>query len=265
VSEEPQENRRIVAMGGGGFSATPSDPALDAYVLEVARAAEPRICLLPTAGGDAEEQIRRFHRAYRDLPCHPSHLSLFRLGNEGGDPRAKLLSQDVIYVGGGSMLNLIAIWRAHRLDEVLREAWERGIVLCGISAGSMCWFERGVTKSHGAPAIADGLGFLPGSDSVHYRSEPERRPHFLAAVGSGALPPGYGVDDGVGLLWHGTELVEAVSARPDGGAWRVTPDGSGGATEVRVDVRRLPTPAAPRVSLAIEELRESRRFRAAAR
>ena len=148
----------------------PGDPALDRYVLDVASAPHPRICLLPTAGGDAEEQIRRFYAAFRDLPCEPTHLSLFRLGAGRSTCASVLLAQDVIYVGGGSMLNLLAIWRAHGLDLMLREAWERGVVLCGISAGSMCWFEAGVTTGSGTPRPVGGLGLLPASNSVHYHA-----------------------------------------------------------------------------------------------
>lgn len=177
-----RERRRIVAMGGGGFSDRPGDPALDRYVLDVVEVNRPRICLMPTASGDPDEQITRFYRAYAELDCEPSHLSLFRLGRRPVDVRRVLLSQDVIYVGGGSMLNLLAVWRAHSVDAILREAWERGIVLCGISAGSMCWFAAGITKSHGPPSAVEGLRFLPASNSVRLGSEPERRSCFHSAV-----------------------------------------------------------------------------------
>jgi peptidase E len=251
--------RRIVAMGGGGFGVPPGDPALDRYVLEQAAAANPRICLLPTASGDPDEQIRRFYRRFRDEACEPTHVSLFRLGTQPVDLRELLLAQDVIYVGGGSLLNLLAIWRAHRLDAILCEAWERGIVLCGISAGSMCWFTAGVTTSHGPPAVSPGLGFLPASNSVHHHGEPDRRPVFLRAVQAGEAPPGYGIDDGAGLLFAGTELAEAVSCRDGAGAWRVEP-GAAEAVETPLAVRRLadrePERATP---LSIAEFRELRR------
>src|SRR4051795_7501664 len=123
------EERRIVAMGGGGFSASPGDPALDRYLPDGAERPDAPICLLRTASGDPEEQIGRFYRAYYDLPCEPTHLSLFRLGTKPVDLRTLLLGQDVIYAGGGSLLNLLAIWRAHGLDSILRDAWERGVVL----------------------------------------------------------------------------------------------------------------------------------------
>ena len=146
------------------------------------RRPEPRVCLLPTAGGDSEEQIFRFYAAFSDEACEPTHLSLFRLGRRPVSLAAHLLAQDVIYVGGGSMLNMLAVWRAHDLDRVMEEAWTRGIVLAGLSAGSMCWFEHGISTSSGLPGLAAGLGLLPGSNSVHYDGEPHRRPRYLEAV-----------------------------------------------------------------------------------
>jgi peptidase E len=252
------DKRRIVAMGGGGFSAAPGDPALDRYLLDVAERPNPRICLLPTASGDTEEQIQRFYRAYHDLPCEPTHLSLFRLGTKPVNLRTLLLGQDVIYAGGGSLLNLLAIWRAHGLDSILREAWERGVVLGGISAGSMCWFSAGVTKGFGMPRAVEGLGFLPASNSVHHHSEPERRPCFHEAIRAESIAPGYSVDDGVGLLFAGEDLVEAVSARECGGAWWVDVDVDlGRAVESPLDVRVLPS-SEPGPPLEIAEFRRAR-------
>src|SRR5215203_1166737 len=181
-------------MGGGGFSMEAEASVLDDYVLSLAPAREPRICLLPTAGGDSEEQIRRFRIAFGDRLCAPSVVSLFRLGREPVPLREHLLGQDVIYVGGGSMVNLLALWRAHGVDAILREAWQAGIVLAGLSAGSMCWFEAGITKGLGRPRPAAGLGFLPGSNSVHVDAvegaarEHELEPRVLA--GREHAPPG---------------------------------------------------------------------------
>ena len=249
-------------MGGGGFSTHPPDPALDDFVLGLAQGRrEPRICLLPTAGGDAQEQIVRFQAAFDDRACVASHLSLFRLGRRPVSLREHLLGQDIIYVGGGSMLNMLAIWRAHELDVVMREAWEAGVVLCGLSAGSMCWFEGGITTSTGRPAPAAGLGFLRGSNSVHYGSEPNRRPAFLAAVREGALPDGWGIDDGVGLLFEGTELTDVVSARPRAGAVRVAREkDEPGVSETPVAHRRLPDGPRPGLTPPTE-LAELRRMR----
>jgi peptidase E len=211
----------ILAMGGGGFTAQPGDPALDELVLELSGRREPRVLFLPTASGDPSEQIGAFHATYGRRAALATVLSLFR---RHGDPRSLreiVLVHDVVYVGGGSMRNLMAIWAAHGLDVVLREAWEAGIVLAGLSAGAMCWFQGGVTKSFGPPEPTAGLGFLPGSLSVHADSEPERLPHYLDAVRSGALPGGWAADDGVGLVFTGTELSRVVSARPGTAAVRV--------------------------------------------
>jgi dipeptidase E len=252
----------IFAMGGGGFTMEPENPALDDYVRSLAPAREPRICLLPTAGGDSEDQIRRFHTAFGDALCEPSHVSLFRLGDRPVPLREHLLAQDVIYVGGGSLVNLLALWRAHALDEILREAWQAGIVLAGLSAGSMCWFEWGVTRSVGRPALARGLGFLPGSNSVHYDGEPQRRPFYLRAVAGGDAPAGWGVDDGAGLLFRGTRLIEVVASRPGARAYRVhARDGT--AVEDAIEPRLLKAPphADRRAPPAIEELRALRRGR----
>ena len=249
-------------MGGGGFSDRLGDPALDRYVLDVAALAHPRLCLLPTAGGDAEEQIRRFYRAFRDLPCDPTHLSLFRLGTDPVDLRQVLLGQDILYVGGGSLLNLLAVWRAHGVDALLREAWTRGIVLAGISAGSMCWFSAGVTTSFGAPRPVRALGLLSGSNSVHYHDEPERRPCFLEAIRSEAVPPGYGVDDGVALLFCGDHLMEAVSARRGAGAyWVEQVDNE--TLESPLDTVALPSreELESPTPVSIDELREARALR----
>jgi dipeptidase E len=211
----------ILALGGGGFTMEADTTALDDFVLSLASAREPRVLFLPTAGGDAAEQIARFNVAFGSRACEPTVLSLFRLAYLRRSLRDIVLSQDIVYVGGGSMRNLLAIWRVHGLDDLLREAWERGIVLAGLSAGAMCWFEGGVTTSSGLPEPTPGLGLLPGSLSVHADGEPQRRPVYHAAVAGGELPPGYAADDGVGLLFHDRAFVRAVSSRPRAMAHRV--------------------------------------------
>jgi dipeptidase E len=244
----------ILAMGGGGFTAGTDDPALDELVLRLTGRPRPRLCLLPTAGGDSEHQIRRFYETYGDRLCEPSHISLFRLGRHPVPLREHLLAQDVIYVGGGSMVNLLAIWRAQGLDTILREAWQSGVVLAGLSAGSMCWFEWGVTTSSGAPAPSKGLGFLPGSNSVHYDSEPARRPVYLEGVRGGSLPPGYAVDDGAALIFRDSRLDEVVTARNGARAYQVTQMG-----ERELPAVSLTTSITTRVTLpAVAELRQLR-------
>jgi dipeptidase E len=217
----PLEERRIFAKGGGGFTMEPTNPLLDDFVLSLARATEPRILFLPTAAGDTTAQINAFRARFTDRTCVLDHLSLFRLADAKRSLAEVVLSQDIVYVGGGSMRNLLAIWRAHDLDRLLIEAWQRGAVLAGLSAGAMCWFAGGVTRSSGPPEPIAGLGVLDGSLTVHADGEPERLPVWLASVRDGALPGGWAVDDGVGLLFAGLQLERVVSSRPGAGAQRV--------------------------------------------
>jgi peptidase E len=178
---------------------------LDDYVLSLAPAREPRICLLPTAGGDSEEQIRRFRIAFGDRLCEPSVVSLFRLELEPLTLREHLLAQDVIYVGGGSLISLLGVWRAHGIDAILREAYDTGIVLCGLSAGSLCWFAEAVSGYHGEVNRVPGLGFLSHSNAVHY-CDGERRRAFHRHLLDG-MPSGYAAEDGAALRFTQDKLA----------------------------------------------------------
>ena len=210
-------------MGGGGFSMERENQLLDDYVLSLSGSSHPRICFLPTASGDADHYVVRFYRRFSAC-CQASHISLFRRdqGGEGveDDLAAHLLAQDVIYVGGGNVLSMLGVWRAHGLDEVLRQAWRRGIVLCGPSAGSLCWFAEALSAFHGAPRRVRGLGLLPYSNCVHYDAEPARRGEYHRFVGDG-MRPGYAADDGVALHFCGTRLERVLSSRAGGRAYRV--------------------------------------------
>jgi dipeptidase E len=227
-------------MGGGGFTMHERTPALDRFVLGLTGKPVPRICFLPTASGDPREQVTRFYERFGDWPCEPSIVSLFHLGRDRIDPIERLLAQDAIYIGGGSMRNMLAIWREHGIDETMRTAWEKGVVLAGLSAGAMCWFEGGLSMSGGAPEPVRGLGLLTGSLSVHLDGESERLPAYRGAVGAGELPPGYAADDGAALLYGGTELVECVASRPGARVLHLRPDGAGGVIEAETTVRLLP-------------------------
>jgi hypothetical protein len=171
-----------------------------------------------------------------------------------------LLSQDLIYVGGGSMVNLLAIWQAHGVDEVMVEAWRRGTVLCGQSAGAMCWFERGISRSVGRAALVTGLGVLPGFLSVHYHRDADRREALLAAVAETGTA-GYGVDDGAGLLVRGTKVAGAFSATDEAGAWRLKRGVDGEVDEVRLEAMPLPSPR-PAIDDPAAEIAELRDVRA---
>jgi peptidase E len=216
---------------------------LDDYVLSLTGVERPRVCFLPTASGDADHYVVRFYRAFSASRCEPSHISLFRRETGVGDPRAHLLAQDLVYVGGGSLVSLLGTWRAHRIDLALREAWRSGVVLCGGSAGSLCWFASSLSGFHEGPArCIDALGLLPWSNAVHYFEEAGRREGFHAAVARGR-PPGYGAGDGAALHFVGNELAEVVSSRPGARAAYVSLDGDGTVGERELPVRYLGVPA----------------------
>jgi len=235
-------DRLIVAMGGGGFSMEPDNPLLDDYTLDLARTARgrerPRVCFLATASGDTPGYIADFYAALARR-SEASHLSLFVRTVD--DIERHLLDQDVIYVGGGNTENMLAVWRVHGVDRALRAAWESGVVLTGLSAGSLCWFETGTTDSYGAglAPLSSGLGFLPGSHAPHYDGESTRRPHFQRLIAEGVLPAGYAADDGVALVFRGTELDEVVASRPGARAYRVERGADGKAIETELPTRYL--------------------------
>lgn len=211
----------MVAIGGGAVWERPDHP-FDPLILSLARRARPRVCYLGTAGGDAEPAVVRFYRRFTTLDCQPADLPLFARDVE--DLAAFVRGVDVFWVGGGSTANLLAVWRAHGLDDLLRGAWQDGAVLAGISAGMNCWFECSTTDSFG-PALAplhDGLGLLSGSACPHYDAEPQRRPLYRRLVDEG-FPAGYAVDDEAALVFSGRELVEAVAAQEGATAYRVGP------------------------------------------
>jgi peptidase E len=214
-----------VALGGGGFSMEKDSSLLDDYILSLTPSVHPRVCFLPTASGDADHYVVRFYRRF-SAHCDASHVSLFRrdqgVGGVEDDLATHLLAQDLIYVGGGNVVSMLGAWRAHGLDSVLRRAWRRGVVLCGPSAGSLCWFAESLSAFHGAPRRVRGLGLLPYSNCVHYDAEPARRAEYHRFVAAG-MRPGFAADDGVALHFRGTLLERAVSSRRDGRAYRVEP------------------------------------------
>lgn len=213
--------KQIVAMGGGGFSMEPDNPLLDQYILDQSGAKWPKICFVPTASGDAEGYIERFYRAFGKLKCVPSHLSLFR--SEIADLEGFVLSQDVIYVGGGNTRNLLVLWREWELDRILRSAWEQGVVLAGVSAGANCWFEAFVSDClPGRLTAWPGMGWLAGSCCPHYDDEEAGyRSGYHRLLLEGRLKAGYGIEDGVALHFIDGRLHRAVASRPAAKAYRV--------------------------------------------
>lgn len=221
---------QIITLGGGGFSMEPDNPALDRYILAQTGKDSPKVCFLPTASGDNDNYIVRFYVAFMQLGAQPDHLPLFARTDDG-DIRGRLLAQDVIYVGGGSTVNMLAIWRIWGVDSALREAYEAGVVLAGISAGALCWYEGGVTDSSGQmDALNNGLGLLPGTAAPHYDAQPERRPAFQRMVAEGRLTAGYGIDESAGIHWQDGAVKAVVASVAGKTAYRVEPDNDG-ATE----------------------------------
>ena len=263
--ELPLAQRTIVALGGHEFSRKKGNEAIRDHMLALAgddEARRLRVCLLPTASGDPTDQIAAFRASFAEQRCALSHVSLFRLETEAVDLRAHLLDQDLIYVGGGSLLNLLAVWRAHGIDEVLTDCWRRGVVLAGQSAGAMCWFEAGVTRSSGAAKFAPGLGLVPGVLSVHYHRDADRRQRLLdQSVARGIR--GYGIDDGAGVVIRGTDVGGAFTGDEGASVWRVESDGSGGAieTQLRTEVLDSPRPAIDEIPDEVYELRAVRALR----
>lgn len=201
----------------------------------------PRVCFVGTASGDQRWFAAEVDEAARGAGVESSHLHLFPMPNVA-DVEGHLLGQDVVWVGGGSVANLLAVWRVHGLDAIFRRVWQAGVVLGGVSAGSICWYAGGVTDSYGPTLrpVTDGLGLLPYGNGVHYDSELTRRPAVHDLVADGTLPRTYCTDDGVGLLYRGTDLVEAVAEVDRAGAYLVERDAATGrAVEQRLDVRRL--------------------------
>jgi dipeptidase E len=210
--------RQIVAFGGGGFSMERGNTLLDDYVLGLARQARPRVCFLPTASGDADHYIVRFYRAFDASRCEPSHVSLFRRDGGPADVHEHILASDIVYVGGGSVVSMLGAWRAHGLDATLRHAWERGTVMCGVSAGSLCWFRSAISAFHGPPQPVEGLALLPFSNCVHYDCDRDGafRRHLLDEICAG-----YAAEDGAALHFVGERLAHVVTSRPEARAFRM--------------------------------------------
>ncbi len=207
-------------------------PALIAHALTLSGAPAPRVCVLNTANGDDPAAYLRMYARLSQQHARPSHLQLFPMPNVA-DPEDLLLSQDVIFVGGGSVANMLAVWRVHGLDRILRRAWAEGIVLAGVSAGAICWFAGGTTDSFGPELrpFTDGLGLLAGSFCPHYSAEPLRRPAYQALVADGTLAAGIACDDGTGAHFADDDLAAIVADSPGVTGYRVRPDGHGGCAE----------------------------------
>ncbi|MEV7289300.1 peptidase E [Streptomyces sp. NPDC093252] len=240
----------VLATSGGHRAGTRARVQFDALVYHAVELAgvtgrRPRVMYIGTAIGDAEHFTTRMTEAARIAGFDLTPLHLFPMPNVE-NIEAAVLAQDVVWVMGGSVANLLAVWRVHGLDAIMRRAWRSGVVLSGVSAGSLCWFQGGATDSYGPELrpVTNGLGLLPYGNGVHYDVDPGRRPLIHRLVADGTFTEAHCTDDGVGLVYRGTELVEAVAEVPGKGAYRVVRRAEDGtAVEERIEPRRLP--AAP--------------------
>src|SRR5688572_6575667 len=230
--------RQIIAIGGAALPPELDNLLLVDYFLRQTGKKRPKVCFIPTAGGDSENHRLRFYAGLARFSCIPSHLPLF--ARTPRNLESLLLEQDALFVGGGNTRSMLAVWREWGLDAHLRTAWERGVVLGGVSAGAICWFERGVTDSVAGPLTAmDCLGFLSGSCCPHYDSEPLRRPTFRRMVARGAIPDGVAADDGAALHYIGGKLARVVASRPRARAYHVRKSGRRAAVEKAFPARLL--------------------------
>ncbi|UFU07872.1 peptidase E [Ruania halotolerans] len=241
----PASQPTIVATSGGyrpGYRTRLEFDALVHHAVDRAGVSgrSPRLTYLGTAGGDQDWRIAAMSEAGRVAGFELTALRLFTMPNVQ-DVEAHLLEQDVIWVDGGSVANLLAVWRVHDLDEIFARVWQAGVVLAGVSAGSICWFTGGTTDSFGPELrpVTNGLGLLPYANGVHYDSEERRRPLVHALVGEGTLGETHCTDDGVGLVYEGTSLVEAVTERAGKGAYRVLRGPDAQVSEERIEPRVL--------------------------
>jgi peptidase E len=236
-------HRHVLAIGGlrgpGRIGFDPAGtPLLLAYAASLTGAPVPRICMLHTAMGDDPAAYLRSYQLLGSIPGRISHLQLFPMPNVS-DPADLLLSQDMIFVGGGSVANMLAVWRVHGVDEIMRRAWQVGIVLSGVSAGAICWFTSGTTDSFGTDLrpFTDGLGLLAPSFCPHYDSEARRRPLYQALVADGALPPGIACDDGAAAHFVDDDLAAIVADAPGAQGYSVRPLAAGTAAETVIDAK----------------------------
>lgn len=219
--------RRILALGGGGFMMEDGPSPVDRQIIALTGKARPRICYLATPSGDLPTHLDKFHTAYGGAGCITSHLTFFRQPDARSIPvtdfHAQLLKQDAIFVGGGNTRSALAVWREWQVDGALREAWDNGILIAGMSAGAMCWFEAGLTDSFWGPTYRplECLGFLAGGCAVHYSSDPKRRTSLHAALQAGAIPASTAIDDFAAVLYEGAAIDTVLSWRPGATAYRV--------------------------------------------
>jgi len=211
--------RQIISIGGGGFYRDAENLELEKYIIRQTSVDNPRVTFVPTASGEPDHYVSNFYSAFLKLGCRPSVLTFFK---RTPDLRSFLLNQDVIYVGGGNTKTMLAVWREWGVTEILREAWDSGIVLTGVSAGAICWFSQGLTDSFSDDLRPlDCLGFLPGSCCPHYDGEPQRRPSYHRLLASGEIVAGVAIEDWVGIHFRDTKIYRVIASKAGARAYNL--------------------------------------------
>ena len=213
-------NKQIIATSAG-FSISPRSKKIDRYILDQARSARPKICFVPTASGDAKGYIQRFYKFFNKENCQPDHLPLFK--GKTNQLHSFILSQDILYVGGGNTRNMLALWRLWGVDKSITEAYQNGVVLCGISAGSLCWFEQGLTDSYPGQLVPiDGLGFVKGSNCPFFDGDMRKKKIYPKLIQSGKMKSGIATELGVGLHYMEGVLHRVITSKPNANAYKYT-------------------------------------------
>lgn len=212
--------QQIIAIGGGGFGGSQENFAMERYLIQQTQKVSPKVCFLPQASSEAQEYIVRFYEAFNSLGALPSWISLFGRVEDGW--KEKLLEQDLIFVGGGNTRSMLALWREWGMDQVLLEAYKRGIVLSGVSAGAICWFEQGITDSVWPLGALSGLKMLKGSCCPHYDTELERRPAYLNKINSGEVISGIALEDNTAAHFIDGQMKSIVASVADKKAFSVS-------------------------------------------
>ena len=211
--------KQIIAIGGGGFGRNPGEGIIEKYIIEQSEKETPNICFIPTATGDNEAYKVNFYSTFSQLDCTPSHLDLFKRTPNLDD---LILSQDIVFVGGGNTKSMLAVWKDWGLVKILKEAFEGGTIMSGVSAGAICWFEQGITDSWEEELkILDCLGFVPGNCCPHYDEEPQRRPSLKKFLIEGALDDCYAIDGGCALHLKDRYDHKAIAFAQDKNAYLV--------------------------------------------
>ena len=217
------KSRNIIAIGGGGFGANPGQGIIEEYILKQTKKKNPKICFIPTATGDNEAYKVNFYSTFTNLNCCPSHLDFFKRTPDLND---LILNQDAIFVGGGNTKSMLAVWKEWGLDKILKKAYRDGILMSGVSAGAICWFQNGITDSWASNLkIMPCLNFIKGTCCPHYDEEPERRPTVKKLLLSNKIKDVFAVDGGAALHIKDEKIFKSVVFKKEKSSYFVSYDG----------------------------------------